>query len=309
MMESAGLDGVVPVLATPFSTGGDLDRASLRRLVEFEVAAGASGLAVFGMASETFVLTDEERIAILQDVVDVAPLPVVAGISATGLAPARVQLTRYAELGARVMMVLPPFLVKPAPGQLVEFFGALGTHAVGLGVEVMVQDAPGASGVTMTPQLIAELAALPGVTSVKVEAPPTVPKMCELTGALAGTRMRLLGGLNAQFLIDELDCGAVATMPGCELTDLLVPIVQAHRAGETTAARRGFERVLPLIVWGLQPGYAWAVHKEVLVHRGIIADATVRAPARRATSRMRELLHQVLTALELRGLPVGAGAT
>lgn len=305
-MRTVGLRGVVPVLATPFAADGTLDRPSLRRLVEFQVQAGASGMAVFGMASETFALTDDERETILRDVVEVAALPVVAGINTTGLAPARDQLARYVDLGATVMMVLPPFLVKPGTAQLIDFFGTLGAEAAAFGVEVMVQDAPGASGVTMPAPLIAELATLPGVRSVKVEAPPTVPKMCELKVLLEGTGMAILGGQNAQFLLDELACGAVATMPACELTDLLVPIVAAHHADDGARARLDFERLLPLIVWGLQSGYAWSIHKEVLVHRGIIADATVRPPARDTPPRMRELLHQLLAPLNLRA-PAGVG--
>src|SRR5690606_390026 len=116
-----------------------------------------------------------------------------------------------------------------------------------------------------------------GVDSVKVEAPPTVPKMCAVADALAGRSLAVLGGQNAQFVLDELACGAVGTMPACEFTDLLAPILRAWRSDDRVRARSDFERLLPLIVWGLQSGTAWAVHKEVLVRRGIIASATVRA--------------------------------
>ena len=44
--------GLIPVLATPFAAGGALDLDSLRRLVDFQVAAGVDGVAVFGFASE-----------------------------------------------------------------------------------------------------------------------------------------------------------------------------------------------------------------------------------------------------------------
>lgn len=300
---STEIRGLVPVLATPFSADRSLDRPSLRRLVEFEVAAGADGLAIFGMASEAFALSDAERVEILADVTAAAPgLPIVAGVNATGLEPARDQMRRHVEGGATCLMVLPPFLVKPSQNQLIDFFGALGAQARALGASVMAQDAP-STGVVMPPALLAQLADLDGVDSVKVEVPPTVPKMCALAEALQGRTLSVLGGQNAQFVLDELAVGAVGTMPACEFTDLLVPVLRTWKSGDRAGARAAFERLLPLIVWGLQSGPAWAIHKEVLVRRGIIEAAAVRAPAQPVPERMRSLLEEILAPLPLAPVP------
>src|SRR5687767_14232243 len=70
--------GLIPVLATPFHPSGELDLESLHRLVDFQVASGADGVAVFGFASEGFALTLSERRSIL-DVVTKAGLPPGAG--------------------------------------------------------------------------------------------------------------------------------------------------------------------------------------------------------------------------------------
>lgn len=295
--------GLVPVLATPFAADHTLDRASLRRLVEFQVGAGADGLAVFGMASEAFALSDSERTEILEDVREsAAGLPIVAGVNALGLASALEQLHRHVEDGASALMVLPPFLVKPGPAQLIDFFGTLGAEAAALGASVMAQDAP-ATGVAMSPAIIADLADLPGVDSVKVEVPPTVPKMCAVLESLAGRSLDILGGQNSQFVLDELAVGAVGTMPACEFTDLLAPVLRRWGSGDTAGARTEFQQLLPLIVWGLQSGPAWAIHKEVLVRRGIIASATVRAPAQALPERMRSLLEEILAPLPLAPVP------
>ena len=47
---------------------------------------------------------------------------------------------------------------------------------------------------------------LEGVQMVKVEAPPTAPKISQVN-ALAGDSLTLFGGLNGQFFLEEL--GAV----------------------------------------------------------------------------------------------------
>jgi 2-keto-3-deoxy-L-arabinonate dehydratase len=277
-LTGTGLSGLVPILATPFRADGSLDLASLARLVEYQVSGGADGVATFGLASETFTLSGEERRLVLDTVVRAAPrLPVVAGISATGLYPAVEQGKAAVDGGATALMVLPPFLVRPGDDQLAEFFGEL---AMAAGVPVMMQDAPGLTGVAMSVRFIAETGTAPGVDYVKVEAQPTAPKVGAVAAAAAGGKLRVFGGQNAQFLLDELDRGAVGTMPACEFTDLLAEVMTAWRAGRRDEAEARFHRLLPLLVYGLQSGIAWAVHKEVLVRRGIIADARVRSPAR-----------------------------
>ena len=295
--------GLVPILATPFLPDGALDRPGLRRLVEFQLASGVDGVATFGMASEGFALTAEERQQILGDVRAVVgdAVPVVAGVNGTSSVTALEQAREAASRGAEALMVLPPFMVKPGPDQLVEFYGLMGEFAVSAGTEVMVQDAPGVTGVAMSPSLIVELSKLDGVTSVKVEAPPTVPKVGAVADAVADEDdgFAVLGGQNAQFVLDEYARGSVGTMPACEFPDLLAPILASWNAGERAEARSAFSRLLPLVVHGLQQGIAWAVHKEVLVRRGIIEHAAVRLPAKPLDAGGRALLDDILTPLGL----------
>lgn len=286
------IQGLVPILATPFLPGGALDRPGLRRLTEFQLAGGVDGVAVFGMASEGFALTAAERRVILADVTEVVAgqVPVVAGVNGTSTVTALEQAKEAVDGGAAALMVLPPFMVKPGPDQLVDFYRELGRA----GAEVMVQDAPGVTGVTMSPSLIVELSKLPGITSVKVESPPTVPKVGAVVDALGDQQFGVLGGQNAQFVLDEYARGAIGTMPACEFPDVLAPILADWNAGRRSQARAAFARLLPLIVHGLQPGIAWAVHKEVLVRRGVIDHAVVRSPAKPLGAPLPEEILEVL---------------
>ncbi|WP_309484235.1 dihydrodipicolinate synthase family protein [Streptomyces himalayensis] len=291
------VQGLVPILATPFYGDGTLDRVSLRGLTEFQLNSGAEGVAVFGMASEGFALTAAERRHILADVTDVVAgaVPVVAGVSPTSLTTALEQAEQAVLGGADALMVLPPYLAKPSPQQLVDFYGALGERT---GSSIMVQDAAATTGVAMPVPLIAQLAALPGVDMVKVESPPTAAKTAAVVAA-APSGFDVLGGQNALFVLEELAAGAVGTMPACEFTDLLGGLLDAWRNGRAEEAHERFERLLPLIRFGMQPGLAWAVHKEVLMRRGIIASATVRLPAQDLPPSVRSDLDGVLRRLRL----------
>ena len=289
--------GLIPVLATPFAADGSLDVPSLRRVVEFEIAAGVDGVATFGMASEAFALSTSERSVVLRTIRAATPhgMPVVAGVSATSDVTAVEQAQAAVTDGASALMVLPPSMVKPSAAQIVDFYAAV-AHAAA--VPIMVQDAPGATGVPLSASLLSQLSAIDGVELVKVEAPPTAPKVGAVIAA-AGSALRVLSGHNALFLIEEYDRGAVGTMPACEFSDRLRPVLDAFNTGAVAEARRLFTALLPLIRFGLQSGIAWAVHKHVLVQRGIIDTAVVRAPAAPLDRMSRKHLDWILDDLQL----------
>lgn len=306
--------GAVPVLATPFLPDETLDVDSLRRVVRLQLAAGVTGVAVFGMASEGFALTADDRRRILQVVRDEVGdrVNVIAGINATSAHTAAEQTRLAAENGAEMAMVLPPFLVRPTGEQAVEFYHSIATSTAALGLEVMVQDAPGVTGVSLRAGDVARICTHPAVTAVKVEAPPTALKVRAVVEALdPDDAVAVVGGQNALFLLEELRAGAIGTMPACEFVDRLPPVLQAVGRGDWQAARAAADPLLPLIRFGMQPGIAWAVHKRVLLQRGVIEHDTVRAPARPMDAEVGRWLDDLLGDLllpsyaDVVGAPVG----
>ncbi len=270
------MSGLVPILATPFTPDGSLDRPSLRRLVEFQLDCGVPAIAVFGLASEGFSLTVAEKSIILAEVRAVVgpDVGVVAGINATSTATAVEQSRAAAADGADALMVLPPFLTPQPASRLGDFFATVSERS---GLPVMVQDAPAATGVAMSVPLLVELSKLPGIDAVKIETQPTAPKVGAVVDA-AGSAWSVFGGQNALFVLEEYARGAVGTMPACEFSDALAALLGDWAAGRSEDAHRAFNRLLPLIRFGLQPGIAHAVHKDILVRRGVIGHDTVRDP-------------------------------
>src|SRR5439155_1662266 len=94
----AGLGGVFSVLPTPFTASGDVDRESLKRVVDLFIGDGVNGFTALGVTSEVARLTDAERDQVLDTVVTRANgrVPVVAGTTAEGLRTC-IDYTRRAE--------------------------------------------------------------------------------------------------------------------------------------------------------------------------------------------------------------------
>lgn len=295
------LEGVYPILATPFTDNGEVDEGSLRELVRFQLHAKVDGIALFGMASEMYTLLDDEKARIAEIVVDEVKgqVPLVFGSGHTGLETA-VQLSKRAEkAGADALMVLPPYMAKPDGARLYDYFAAV---AKAVEVPIMIQDAPLASGVNMPAALLARLSKeFENISYVKVEAPPTAPKVSEVLEQSDG-RLTVFGGMNGLYFYEELARGAVGTMPACEFPEVCVKIYQAFKAGDYDTARRTFYQYLPFMRIGTLPGYAMAVHKEVLKAGGVIESAYVRNPNAPIDDRIRKEVFDTLKDLDLLAL-------
>jgi 4-hydroxy-tetrahydrodipicolinate synthase len=273
---NAKLEGIFPILATTFHDDGSLDLASQVRLVHYLLQAGAHGLGLFGNAGEGYALTGDERRRLLklvhQEVDGRIPLVVSTGHTGTDAA---VELSREAEdLGATALMILPPYYLKTDGDGLLHYFEAI-SDAVS--IPIMVQDAPLMTQVAMPTALLARmLREIEHVRSVKVEAPPTASKITALR-ALTEEGV-LLGGLNGQFMIEEIQRGARGIMPGSDLIPQFVRIWNLLESGNRDAAWRRFVHILPLIRFELQPGLGVSAMKHNLAARGVIAGARVRHP-------------------------------
>jgi 2-keto-3-deoxy-L-arabinonate dehydratase len=297
--------GVYPILTTPFYEDGSVDMDSQLRLVDYLLEKGAHGLGLFGNASEGYALSGSERQSILASVVKRVngrvPLIISSGHTGTDVA---VQISREArDMGGDALMVLPPYYMKTDGDGLLHYFGEI---ARGAGIPIMVQDAPLMTQVAMPAGLLTQLSLkIDQVQLVKVEAPPTSPKITALKNA--GCKAELFGGLNGQFLIEEYERGSRGVMPGSDLIPEFVSIWHALEAGENDRAWVEFVHILPLIRFELQPGLGVSAMKHNLVARGIIESARVRHPTASLDSQSVKELARLRAWVDKRGITDGRG--
>lgn len=269
-------EGVYPILNTAFHDDGTLDLDSQLRLVDYLLEAGAHGLGLFGNASEGYALSGEERRTLMETIVrrvnGRVPLIVSSGHTGTHVA---VEVSAEArDMGASALMVLPPYYMKTDGEGLVYYFSEI---ARGAGLPIMVQDAPLMTQVPMPAGLLAQMSQkIDLVQLVKVEAPPTAPKITSMVNS--GCKAVLFGGLNGQFFIEEYERGSRGIMPGSDLIPEFVAIWNALEAGDREGAWGLFVHILPLIRFELQPGLGVSAMKQNLVSRGILKSARVRHP-------------------------------
>lgn len=279
---TAELQGIFPVLCTPFTAdGAAIDEASLDRLVDFVFVGKCHGLVTGGLASETAKLSAEERREITERVarrVRQKALHIV-GTSAETTDDA-VHLTEHALVhGAHALMVAPPRALAGDDAAIRAYYLAV-ARAAGDRF-VMIQDNAAAVGYEMSTELLLDLArAHPALCAVKLESPPSGPKATRLLRESGGA-IRLFGGLGGQFFLEELARGAAGLLPGAGLPEVFVRIWNAWMSGNRDAAALIYREHMALVRF-ISQSSDWSHHcyKALLVARGVISNATVRKPTK-----------------------------
>src|SRR4051812_25670053 len=136
------MQGVFPILVTPFDDKGRVDEDSLASLIEFNIAAGVHGLGV-AIGSEMFKLTEAERALVTRRVVDSVrkrvPVVINTGAGGTDLAVAYSQSAE--EAGADALMIMPPAFMPAGPTEVIDYFRAI---SGAVRIPIFLQDTPAA---------------------------------------------------------------------------------------------------------------------------------------------------------------------
>lgn len=273
------LTGVFPVAPTVFHDDESLDLDGQDRVVDFLVDAGADAVCVLANYSEQFSLTGEERDLVAERVLTRAAgrLPVIVTTSHFSARVAAARSRRAQEMGAAMVMLMPPYHGATLSVAYPEVRAFFHTVAEAVDIPIMVQDAPMSPTRLSAAELVALAREIPRVTHVKAEMPGAAEK---LRAVIAGAGDALPGpcdGEESVTLLPDLDAGAVGTMPSCTLPDVLVRVVRAYRSGDRDTAVDLWERHLPLIHYeNRQCGLRAA--KALMREGGIIASDATRAP-------------------------------
>jgi 4-hydroxy-tetrahydrodipicolinate synthase len=287
------IEGVYSVLPTPFAKG-EVDRESLKRVVDLIVRAGVNGMTALGVTGEASRLTERERAVVLETVVaqTAGRAKIIAGTSADGLRTC-IEYSREAKsLGASAVMVSPPRQLKLNTESVVNHYKSL---AEAVDIPIVVQDYPPISGFAMEAGLLARISReVPSARTIKLEDPPTPFKTARILAAAGDVKVAILGGLGGVFLLEELMAGAAGVMTGFAYPEVLVKVVSLYRAGKIDEAADAFYKFVPLMRFEFQEGIGMAIRKEVFRRRGALADGSTRAPGAVLDDGTRAALDRVL---------------
>ena len=158
--------GSIPALVTPFKKNGELDVDTLKRLIEWHVTEGSSGIVPVGTTGESPTLSHAEHRQVIEIVVDTVAgrIPVIAGAGSNNTVEGIGFMEHAAKVGADAALVVTPYYNKPTQSGLIAHFTAMHEAAE---LPIVIYNIPGRSVIDMSVATMAELAKLPRIVGVK----------------------------------------------------------------------------------------------------------------------------------------------
>ena len=267
------LHGIVTVLNTPFTDSGTIDFHALKRNVREALNAGVAGFLVPAMASEVQKLTFDERLAMVDGVLQAVggKVPVFAGTASASLAESKEILKSYLDLGCRHVLIQLPFVNEKQYKQNFLKLAECGPEVI------MLQDWD-ASGYGLPDQLIMDLFDLvPSFRCLKVETNPAGIKYSKILKLSNGT-LNVSGGWAVNQMLEGLLRGVHAFMP-TGMHWIYTKIFSNFHRGNVNEATTLFNEILPVLAFSNQD-LDISIHffKRLLWKQGIYPTPNVRQP-------------------------------
>ncbi|CAH0539053.1 4-hydroxy-tetrahydrodipicolinate synthase [Vibrio marisflavi] len=158
--------GSIVALITPFNHDGEVDFVSLKKLVDFHVDAGTTGIVAVGTTGESATLTVEEHVKVVNKVVEFANgrVPVIAGTGANATHEAVTFSRLLNDSGIAGCLSVTPYYNKPTQEGLYQHYKAIAEVS---SVPQILYNVPGRTAVDLLPETVARLSKIDNIVALK----------------------------------------------------------------------------------------------------------------------------------------------
>ncbi|MGX8940237.1 4-hydroxy-tetrahydrodipicolinate synthase [Symbiopectobacterium sp. Eva_TO] len=236
--------GSIVALVTPMDDNGAVDRASLKKLVDYHVASGTAAIVSVGTTGESATLSHDEHGDVVVMTLELADgrIPVIAGTGANATSEAISLTKRFHGTGVLGCLTVTPYYNRPTQEGLFQHFKAIAEHT---DLPQILYNVPSRTGCDILPETIARLSEVKNIVAVK-EATGNLSRVSQIQ-ELVDDKFILLSGDDASSL-DFMQLGGrgvisvTANIAAREMAQLCALAAQ----GDFAAARRLNQRLMPL---------------------------------------------------------------
>jgi 4-hydroxy-tetrahydrodipicolinate synthase len=157
--------GSYVAIVTPFRDD-KIDAPAYRRLIEFQIESGTSGIVPCGTTGESATLTHAEHAELIRLTMELVGgrVPVIAGTGSNSTREALGLTAEAQKAGADAALLITPYYNKPSQQGLYEHYKAI---AEAVDIPLVLYNVPGRTGVSLAPTTVFRLAELKNVVAVK----------------------------------------------------------------------------------------------------------------------------------------------
>ena len=237
--------GCGTALVTPFTRSGALDEAAVRRLARRQIDAGIHFLVPCGTTGESPTMTEDERVRVVELVVEEArgQVPVLAGAGGYNTAEVIHTARRMIRAGANGILSVTPYYNKPTPDGLVAHYSAI---ADAVAAPIVLYNVPGRTGCNIDPATLVRLAEVAHVVGVK-EASGNIAQMCEVCRAVPPGFIVLSGDDALTLPLMAIGGRGIVSVASNEAPAEMAQMVELAERNDFAAARAMHVRLMPLM--------------------------------------------------------------
>lgn len=239
-MKKTAIKGIIPPILTPMNPDESINEKELRHQVNRMIDAGVHGIFAFGTNGESYALSPDEKIRILEIVVEETKhrVPVYAGTGCITTAETVKMSKKAEELGADVLSVIVPWFAAASQDELYDHYKAV---AEAVDLPIVLYNIPARTGNALAPATVARIAKeIPNVMGAKDSSGnfDNLKQYIELTSNLDKDFSVLSG--NDSLILPALVFGGKGGIAGCAnvFPHTMVEIYEAFAAGDMERAKK-----------------------------------------------------------------------
>ena len=158
--------GVMPAVVTPFNKDESINEENLRNLVNFLIEQGVTGLVPVGTTGEFVNMTFEERLKVIEIVVDEVNgrVPVIAGTGETGTKIVVDATNAAANIGADAVLIVTPYYLKPKAKGLYDHYYTITEKT---DIPIVLYNIPPCTGVELPWSVVEDLVDIENIVAIK----------------------------------------------------------------------------------------------------------------------------------------------
>jgi 4-hydroxy-tetrahydrodipicolinate synthase len=238
------IKGSIVAIVTPMREDGSLDLDSYRRLIDWHIAEGTSGIVAVGTTGESPTVDVDEHCELIRVAVEqcAGRLPVIAGTGGNSTREA-IELTAYAKkVGAHSSLQVVPYYNRPTQEGLYRHFRAV---AEAVDLPMIVYNVPGRTVADLANDTLIRLSEVPGIVGIK-DATGDIPRGTDIIGRLPAHFAVYSGNDDSCLALMAMGGHGVISVTANVAPGPMARMCAAALAGDWVRARALNQQLLPL---------------------------------------------------------------
>lgn len=240
------IKGVIPAIITPMNEDESVNLQELRAQVDRQIAGGVHALFPFGTNGEGYILSGEEKMQVLETVIDqtAGRVPVYAGTGCISTRETIKQSKMARDMGADVLSIITPSFAAASQNELYDHYKAVAEAVPDM--PIVLYNIPARTGNAIAPATVAKLAQIDNVVGAK----DSSGNFANILGYIDAGKSKTNGSFstlsgNDQLIIWNLLAGGTGGIAGCAnvYPHTMASIYDLFMAGKIEEAKKVNESI------------------------------------------------------------------